>query len=253
MKLPFARLRTTYTFFATTLALAVCLPVAGAQEKVDGIAGLDAPEAADFATFKRIAKIQIPKIEAKGVPVVQFLRDLEAASIKADTEGKGIPVEFAPGAEAALKDLKVTFRAEKIAAADAMESGAILGGASASVKKGRLVVTGVWKLDLPPGAPPISKERMEVIRILSGIRLEKIAFKETTLTGAVLELEDAVRKSGHAPENFQIVLPPELDMQNVKLTLTLNRVPALEVIKYLTNLSNLNYAIEPNGVRIKEL
>jgi hypothetical protein len=72
----------------------------------------------------------------------------------------------------------------------------------------------------------------------------KVAFKEASPTECIAWL----KKQG-----LPLETTPDFgrETENVKITLTLNNVPALEVLKYLTNLSNTRFEVMDSHVLVR--
>ena len=116
---------------------------------------------------------------------------------------------------------------------------------------------------------------VQITKKLNGIIFPKIDFRDSTVREAIEFLVDKSKKLDEpSHEGVNIVLklgdggsgapapgpipgmpaiPGGGDKSSVRITLNLNNVPMLEVIKYITNLANLKYKVEPSGVQIVPL
>lgn len=129
-----------------------------------------------------------------------------------------------------------------------------------------------------------------IMRKLSEIKIPKVDFKESTVREAMDFLMQRAKSLDSTGEGVNIVLkldeaggfsappppaatpgglsipgldvpgaapvaptPPASGGAGTKITLTLNNVPLIEVIKYITNLANLKYKVDPYAVYIVPL
>lgn len=124
---------------------------------------------------------------------------------------------------------------------------------------------------------------VQITKKLNGIIFPKIDFRDSTVREAVEFLVQKSKTLDPDNQGVNIVLklggsgvpaprrpvaPPPVgsipglpgldpipgtsdpDPGGIRITLTLNNVPMLEVIKYITNLANLKYKVEPSFVQI---
>jgi len=98
------------------------------------------------------------------------------------------------------------------------------------------------------------EERAAITRKLNSIIFPKIDFRDTTLREAIEFLVERSRQLDAEKQGVNIVMDTASETaETPRITLTLNNVPLIEVIKYITNLTNVKYKIEPNRVRIAPL
>ena len=96
--------------------------------------------------------------------------------------------------------------------------------------------------------------KVAITRKLNNIRFPKIDFRDATLREAVAFLVQKSRQVDEEKQGVSIELDAGSETaQTPRITLTLNNVPLIEVIKYVTNLADVKYKIEPNRVRIAPL
>ena len=96
--------------------------------------------------------------------------------------------------------------------------------------------------------------KVAITRKLNNIRFPKIDFRDATLREAVVFLVQKSRQVDEEKQGVSIELDAGSETaQTPRITLTLNNVPLIEVIKYVTNLADVKYKIEPNRVRIAPL
>lgn len=112
---------------------------------------------------------------------------------------------------------------------------------------------GVPKPAEPPGNTN-APSTVGITRKLSSIIFPKIDFRDATVRDAFEFL--AMKSKSLDPEGQGIHFVLKLgdgSGSGTRITLTLNNVPLIEVVKYVTNLANLKYKIEPFAVSIVPL
>ncbi len=146
--------------------------------------------------------------------------------------------------------------------------------------------------DVPVSGPTNAPNTVSITSKLNNIRFPKIDFRDATVREAIEFLVEKSKKLDEKGEGVSIVLrlpeeggggapapvpapPPPAGIPGLeapapgggipaipggggvggatRITLTLNNVPLIEVIKYITNLANLKYKIEPYAVKIVPL
>ncbi len=77
-----------------------------------------------------------------------------------------------------------------------------------------------------------------------------VEFKDTTLTSALEFLRQRVDEmtGGTAKINFAVNLPPEL--ANKRVTLKLDRVPVMEVLKYIGEFTGVSFQVQPYAILV---
>ena len=148
-------------------------------------------------------------------------------------------------------------------------------GTAASMPNPAPASGGIPGLGPPPvspthAAPPMAPASPDaIIRKLNTIVFPKIDFRDATVREAVEFLTFKSKSLDTNHEGVSIVLltsaegaggipglepPPDFipadPYAGIRITLTLNNVPLIEVIKYITNLANLKFKIEPSAVVI---
>ena len=88
-------------------------------------------------------------------------------------------------------------------------------------------------------------QRMEVEQALKKV-FQKVDFKDLKLS----ECADWLKKQGVPVEMSAAAVEATKD---TRVTLTLNNIPALEVLKYITNLTNTKFSTEAGKVIIQPL
>jgi hypothetical protein len=125
------------------------------------------------------------------------------------------------------------------------------------------------------------------VRKVTELIVPRVEFKNATVRETLAFLQDFAKKNDPAGEGLQFlnvpeksgaeapgtpassaandpnaktnVLPPDVEPAppaggpDTRITLTLNNVPVIEVVKYVTNLANLKYRLEPAGISIRPL
>jgi hypothetical protein len=99
----------------------------------------------------------------------------------------------------------------------------------------------IVKQELSPG-PAGMRSKLE------DITLHKVQFRDTRLPDALKLLERQIRAADPTGTGVPLF---GAGKEDTKITLTLHQVPALEVVKYLTNLSGSDYRITEFGVELR--
>lgn len=89
-------------------------------------------------------------------------------------------------------------------------------------------------------------------RMLSQVIIPKIEFQDATLGSIIDYLRGAVAKAteGKQAVNFVVALPEE-QARTQTVTLKLNNVPFTEVLRYLGELSNVQFEYEKYAIKVK--
>ena len=111
------------------------------------------------------------------------------------------------------------------------------------------------KRDEKPVAEAAAKPVTDAItRKLNSIIFPKIDFRDSTVREAIAFLANKAKDLDPERQGVNIVLSGATgENDRTRITLTLSNVPLIEVIKYVTNLANLKYKIEPSAVVIVPL
>ena len=106
----------------------------------------------------------------------------------------------------------------------------------------------------PPDEPPGKTSTAAITHKLESIVFPKINFTDATVREAVEWLATKSKDLDADGQGVNIVLKlGDEELNKTRITLTLNNVPLIEVIKYVTNLANLKYKVEPFAVTIVPL
>jgi hypothetical protein len=88
----------------------------------------------------------------------------------------------------------------------------------------------------------------ELTKQLDTMVLEKIDFREASVAEAAEFLVARSKELDPQKVGFTIALAPEIRKQSERITLSLRNVPMIELIKYVTSLSNLKYKLTKGNV-----
>jgi hypothetical protein len=116
-----------------------------------------------------------------------------------------------------------------------------------------LAVTNGWARPVPAELPrqTSAPSTVAITGKLNSIIFPKIDFRDATVREAIEFLAAKSKSLDPEGQGVNIVLKfDDAEFGKTRITLTLNNVPLIEVIKYVTNLANLKYKIEPFAVSI---
>ncbi|MCX6979267.1 MAG: hypothetical protein NTV08_00720 [Verrucomicrobia bacterium] len=114
-------------------------------------------------------------------------------------------------------------------------------------------------IKLPLSGPSTAPRTSAIQSKLKGIIFPKIDFRDTTVREAFEFLSEKAKALDPHGDGVNIVLRlgdehrSDAPGGGTRITLMLNNVPLIEVIKYVTNLANLKYKIEPFAITIVPL
>jgi hypothetical protein len=113
-------------------------------------------------------------------------------------------------------------------------------------------VTAIGYLRLIKAAQANAPKGSAIQAQLANVMIPKVSVKEATL-GSVLEfVRQSVAKASEnkVQINFVVQLPPEqVDKQTV--TLSLNNIPASEVLRYIGDLANVEFEYDKYAIKVK--
>jgi hypothetical protein len=90
-----------------------------------------------------------------------------------------------------------------------------------------------------------------IVRKLNNIRFPQVEFRDASVRDVVDILNRRSREMDAEKQGVSIIMDGVAESADMpRITLALSNVPLVEVIKYVTNLANLNFKVEPNRVRI---
>jgi len=99
---------------------------------------------------------------------------------------------------------------------------------------------------------PVPGAHADLARRAEKLIMPKVEFREAKVKEIVTFLNKATKDLDPLKIGVPLELSPAVleEKNETRITLTLNNVPVIEVIKYVTNLANLKYAIEKDKVLI---
>jgi hypothetical protein len=102
---------------------------------------------------------------------------------------------------------------------------------------------------------PVPGANADLARRAEKLIMPEVEFHEATVPEIVTFLNKATKDLDPLKIGVPLELSPAAlaEAKNTRITLTLKNVPVIEVIKYVTNLGNLRYAIEKDKVLISPL
>jgi len=102
---------------------------------------------------------------------------------------------------------------------------------------------------------PVPGANADLARRAEKLIMPKVEFRESTVKEIVAFLNKATKDLDPLKIGVPLELSPAVleERNETRITLTLHNVPVIEVIKYVTNLANLRYAIEKDKVLISPL
>jgi hypothetical protein len=86
---------------------------------------------------------------------------------------------------------------------------------------------------------------------LSRLVLEKVDFRDATLSSALDFLKQKGNQLGKGTVAINFVLGIDEATQNAKITLNLNNAPFSEVLRYIGELANIQFSYEPYAIVVK--
>lgn len=205
----------------------------------------------------KLRAIVIPKVEFVDTPLKDAIDFLVTRSreLDPDPEGNGVNVILEDGLSASLLTLDVT----NIPLAEALRITAELAGAQITIDEHAVVIGprngkgggGAAVLSDPAAESALKKKLGELI-------VPSIEFRDTPLMDALSFLQDRSMDldAGTPPDkrgiNLMLDVPPEsgIKVEDLKITLTLQKIPLGEALRYTADHAGLELGVEGDFVVI---
>lgn len=212
-----------------------------------------APVQVQGAAEQAAASIIIPKLEFREAPLEEAVAFLRKKSRELSPDGREINIvlKLPKGGD----EGRITVSLTNIPLIEAVRYVASLGNLNLHIQPDALVLGDLAAAETPrsTGEPPPAARSAAMVKA-DGIIIPKLEFSEASPEEALGFLRAKAREfdPGKQGVNLILDLPPESNLHDLRITLSLSNIPLTEALKYVAELGTLEVVGEAQAIVLRD-